>query len=132
MIPDDAQKLYHPDDQVVLNEIVNRLQNQVSKLTSQRLHLQALIAKRDRLDYEIKTLKQVIRRTKQVSTRKGTPLREEADLILRTAEAEPNYVIDQSVIDKVVEEKVIPIVAQLRSEEELLEILERLPRLTDE
>lgn len=132
MIPENAQKLNHTESQVVLNEIVNRLQNQVSKLTSQRLHLQALVAKRDRLDYEIKTLKQVIRRSKQVSTRKGSPLREEANKILRESEAEQDYVIDGPLYQKVLEEKVLPIVAQLRSEEELLEILERLPRLSDD
>lgn len=126
-----------PKDWEILNEIANSLQNQVSKLTSQRLHLQALIAKRDRLDYEIKTLKQVIQRTKKLSTKKGspkgTPTREEALLIVESSELIPDH-LDLNVpsVNKFLDERIVPILAQLKSEEELVEILERLPRLEDQ
>jgi transcriptional regulator of heat shock response len=66
----------------VLEEVSNEISLQASKLQNRRLHLQELIAKRDRLDYEIKKLKKLIKEDKKATTRRGIPLKEEAEFIL--------------------------------------------------
>jgi len=69
---------------LILKEVSNELSLYASKLQNRRLHLQELIAKRDRLDYEIRKLKKAIKDDKKVSTKRGKPLEEEAKIVLES------------------------------------------------
>lgn len=114
------------NDLELLEEVATRLQTQISKLTSRRLHLQSLIAKRDRLDYEIRILKQRIREDRKVSTRTVKSVKEETIPLLESKQEKDPWYQSPQVATKLrmIEQNI----EDLENEEELIDLLETVPR----
>lgn len=115
----------------ILESVSSELQNQVSKLASRRLHLQSLIAKRDRLDYEIRVLKRRIQEDKKAKTKMGQrSIKENAISFLESYQENDPEVFQNPLVSRKLTE-VRANLAQLADEEVLLNFLEELPRITE-
>jgi len=76
LITNDGKKIIPSELMVQLQENTLRLNVRSSKLYSQKLHLHSLIAKRDRLDYEIRKLKKRIAEDRSNGRKTRNVLRE--------------------------------------------------------
>jgi len=116
----------------VLEETVKTLRSQSTKLASRRIYLQALVAKRDRLDYEISVLKKRIQEDRKTTNFKGKTLKEAVSEQLETFNQEREKVTWMASPRE--SQLLREINLQLQSvekEEELIRIINNLPRIED-
>lgn len=114
-----------------LQETIMSLKSLSTKLTSRRLHLQALIAKRDRIDYEILHLKKRIQEDKKARTIRGQrPIKEQANFLLETYRQRENFNLVQPFNLQELQEVNLYIDA-VEKEIEYIKTLEELPRLEE-